>query len=403
MSNDIPKNWMFVKIGEICDINPDDDFSNLDPMSPVSFIPMSAIDEIMGTVKESQIIPLNDIRKGHTHFKENDILFSRITPCMENGKSAIARNLKNGLGFGSTEFIVIRTSIIILPEMIFYFIRQESYRNKAKMSFRSTVGQLRVPKEFVALSDFPLPPLAEQHRIVAKVEEIFTKLDAGIEALKKAKEQIKRYRQAVLKYAFEGKLTEEWRKSFELLMLNGELKETQNSTLSTQNSTLTTQNSKLPRGWVWVRLGEICERISNGLTKRQNKDPKGFIVTRIETISEGYINLKKVGYLDEVTDEEIKKYKLLRGDILFSHINSDLHLGKSAVFQDDSIELLHGMNLLLIRPIKDFVHSKFLNYLFNNYRNLGLFISIAQHAVNQSSINQTKLKNLGSSPKKLQK
>jgi type I restriction enzyme S subunit len=120
----------------------------------------------------------------------------------------------------------------------------------------------------------------------------------------------------------------------------------------------------------------------------------GVPVTRIETISYGKIDLRKVGYLDGLSQEIIEKYKLLCGDILFSHINSDQHLGKTAIFCLDNTTLLHGMNLLLIRPNRELVVPEFLNYLCGHYRSSGVFISIAQHAVNQSSINQTKLNDL---------
>jgi type I restriction enzyme S subunit len=203
---ELPEGWVWVKLGEISDINPEDDYSNFDPMLPTTFIPMSSIDEVTGKIKNPTILPLKDARKGHTHFKENDVLFARITPCMENGKSAIARNLKNGLGFGSTEFIVIRPTSCILPEIIFYFIRQETYRNRAKMHFKSTVGQLRVPKEFVILSIFPLPPLAEQQKIVEEIERRFSVADEVEKAIDNSLKQAERLRQSILKKAFEGKL-----------------------------------------------------------------------------------------------------------------------------------------------------------------------------------------------------
>jgi len=150
---------------------------------------------------------------------------------------------------------------------------------------------------------------------------------------------------------------------------------------------------ELPGGWVWTRMEDIITRISNGITERQTKDNTGLMVTRIETISKGTIDLSRVGYLKDLSSEEIEKYKLLPGDILFSNINSDLHLGKTAIFLSNSLTLIHGMNLLLIRPNEDLICPKILHYLCNHYRFSGSFISIAQHAVNQSSINQLKLRN----------
>lgn len=151
---------------------------------------------------------------------------------------------------------------------------------------------------------------------------------------------------------------------------------------------------ELPKGWAWSSLGDITDRIANGITERQSKEKKGIPVSRIETISSGSIDTNKVGYLNNLESDLIEKFSLRKGDILFSHINSDSHLGKTAIFDIDDFILLHGMNLLLIRPNSKVTNSKFLHYLCNYYRNIGYFISIAQHAVNQSSINQSKIRNL---------
>jgi len=151
---------------------------------------------------------------------------------------------------------------------------------------------------------------------------------------------------------------------------------------------------ELPEGWEWTTLEDVIIRISNGITKRQNKEKLGYPVTRIETISNEVINLSRVGYLEDLSPQLIEKYILNKGDILFSHINSDSHLGKTAIFKSDSFVLLHGMNLLLIRANNGVIIPNYLNYMFNYYRFSGLFYEIAQHAVNQSSINQAKLKKL---------
>jgi len=149
----------------------------------------------------------------------------------------------------------------------------------------------------------------------------------------------------------------------------------------------------IPDHWIEVKLGDVLNRISNGTTAKQNMDRIGIPVTRIETISKETVDLDRVRYITNPSPEFILKYKLEKGDILFSHINSDLHLGKTAIFKLN-LTVLHGMNLLLIRPKGAIISPDYLNYLFNFYRHSGVFISIAQHAVNQSSINQRKMKQL---------
>jgi type I restriction enzyme S subunit len=147
-------------------------------------------------------------------------------------------------------------------------------------------------------------------------------------------------------------------------------------------------NGNLPDGWEWTTFGDVVTRMSNGISERQTKDGDGLPVTRIETISQGIIDLERVGYLQNLSPETVKKYKMQTGDILFSHINSDIHLGKTAIFEIKNLELLHGMNLLRLQVNESIVMPRFFHYLCNHYRSSGYFITIAQHAVNQSSINQ---------------
>ena len=143
---------------------------------------------------------------------------------------------------------------------------------------------------------------------------------------------------------------------------------------------------------VHITLGDCLERISNGVSATQHKERPGLPVSRIETISDGSINLEKVRFVRDLDAQKIAHYSLKKGDILFSHINSDRHLGKVALF-DSSETLIHGINLLLLRFCKS-CDPKFAFFKLKFLRHSGFFESIAQHAVNQSSINQKKLKSV---------
>jgi type I restriction enzyme, S subunit len=150
---------------------------------------------------------------------------------------------------------------------------------------------------------------------------------------------------------------------------------------------------KLPSSWKVIELGDMLNRITNGLTSTQHIEPPGIPVTRIETISFGTVDFSRVRYIRDIDGDKRQRFLLKLGDILFSHINSDLHLGKTAVVSTNK-PLLHGMNLLLLRTNKELLDSHYLHYLLNYYRYSGKFIEIAQHAVNQSSLNQRKIKSL---------
>ncbi|MEZ4676260.1 MAG: restriction endonuclease subunit S [Caldilineaceae bacterium] len=175
--------WPQVSLGQICEINPRRP-SNLERAEnePTTFVPMESVDDLSGKICWPKRRTFTEIKRGYTFFAENDVLFAKITPCMQNGKHAIARDLINGIGFGTTEFHVVRPNDKIIAEWIHYFLRQPSTLNTAEAAFTGSAGQQRVPKEFLENLEIPLPPLAEQQRIVAILNERL----AAVERARKA-------------------------------------------------------------------------------------------------------------------------------------------------------------------------------------------------------------------------
>jgi len=165
-------NWQIVKLDDVCKINPSRPKDFKRPLDKsTTFIPMSAVAPKTGKIANPQIQPYSKVQKGYTYFEEGDVLFAKITPCMQNGKNAIARNLIDGIGFGSTEFHVFRPKKDILAEWIWYSIRKKSFLEEASGHFTGAVGQQRVPESFMASHTIPLPPLEVQKQIVAQIEE----------------------------------------------------------------------------------------------------------------------------------------------------------------------------------------------------------------------------------------
>jgi len=152
--------------------------------------------------------------------------------------------------------------------------------------------------------------------------------------------------------------------------------------------------NELPKGWSITTLGSVLIRMTNGININQTDlcSADALPISRIETIANEKIDFSHVKYCIPSIEQE-QKYLLKKGDILFSHINSDKHLGKTAIYMDDE-PLIHGVNLLLLRSDENLYHNKCLNYLLKYYRYTGVFLNLAQRAVNQSSINQKKLSNL---------
>lgn len=153
-------------------------------------------------------------------------------------------------------------------------------------------------------------------------------------------------------------------------------------------------NTQIPECWEKVNLGDVLRYIGNGLTDKQNKFGIGYPVTRIETISDDCIDADKVGHVDALTTDKIKKYRLRLGDILVSHINSEPQLGRAVIYDGNPEFLLHGMNLLRMQADKQKLDPFFLNLIFRFYRDHGVFIALASRSVGQASINQSRMKSL---------
>lgn len=169
----IPDVWAWScldKIGLVSPRNAEED------TSPTSFIPMPLIPAEYGWQSTHEVRAWGEIKSGYTHFAEGDVALAKITPCFENGKSTVFRDLTGGIGAGTTELHVVRP-IFISPEYILVFLKSAHFIQSGIPIMTGTAGQKRVPKDYFSFSPFPLPPLAEQQRIVAKVNELMVLCD----------------------------------------------------------------------------------------------------------------------------------------------------------------------------------------------------------------------------------
>ena len=175
---DSPSGWIRVLLSDIAQINPPKPEKNsISDRLEVSFVPMRNVEALNGKIDLSETREYVKVRTGYTYFQNDDIIFAKITPCMENGKIAIVTGLKNGIGFGSTEFHVIRLKDEMLRKFYFLYFIQSDFRYNAQHKMKGTAGQLRVPSDYMKNILVPLPPLNEQKRIVAKIQSIFAQID----------------------------------------------------------------------------------------------------------------------------------------------------------------------------------------------------------------------------------
>ena len=161
----------FFPIGQICTVNPrKSELSEFPADTKVSFVPMADLNENRIAFVAKQHRVLGEVGASYTYFADNDVLLSKVTPCFENGKAGIARNLKNGIGFGSSEFYVLRSSGRVLPEWIYFCVTHPQFRQSGINNMTGTGGLQRVPRKFIEDYGIPLPPLEVQREIVAEIE-----------------------------------------------------------------------------------------------------------------------------------------------------------------------------------------------------------------------------------------
>jgi len=189
----LPKSWVWSNLNEAGIINPRNSISD---EKEASFISMSSISEEYFGEHDSETKLWKEIKSGYTHFAENDVGLAKITPCFQNGKSAIFSDLKNGIGAGTTELYIFRSVIDgLIPKYVYSFIRTPDFVRHGVEGMTGTAGQQRVPKSYFENRPFPLPPTNEQHRIVAKIELLFAEVDeleAQLEDQNKLDEKLQR-------------------------------------------------------------------------------------------------------------------------------------------------------------------------------------------------------------------
>lgn len=310
--------WPIKTLEEVCAINPKLGVLEAPKANDeVTFVPMAAIDEISGKIARPELRLYSQVAKGYTPFRENDILFAKITPCMQNGKAAIACDLRGGLGFGSTEFHVLRPTVSVIPQWIFAFIRQPLFRSAAEANFTGSAGQQRVPADFLKKFPIPIPPLAEQERIVHILDEA--------DELRKLRAQADHRTADLIPALFHEMFGDE----------NGE-------------------NSK--------PLGEVCLKITDGVHITPTYVNDGVPFLRVTDIQSEEINWNSVKYISQREYEEItRRVKPEQGDVLYSK-NGTIGIAKEISW---GRPFAHFVSLALLKPNRTTLNPTFLTSWLN--------------------------------------
>ena len=386
----LPMGWASTMLGDVAYINARPDISKLAEETAVSFIPMAAVSEVSGRYEATQSRPLAEVKKGYTPFKNGDIIFAKITPCMENGKSAIVDELLNGLGYGSTEFHVVSTTSVLITKLAFYLLTSRHFRNEAEHKMRGAAGQKRVPPEFLRDYPFPLPPLAEQQRIVAKIEELFSKLDAGVAELKRTQGLLKRYRQSLLHAAVTGELSKGWREAQAgepedagaLLARILEERRARWKASGKKGKYVepkgpdTAGLPELPTGWVWAsveQVGEVQLGRQRSPQHHQGQHMRPYL--RVANVYEDRIDTSDIMQMN-FTPQEYEIYKLNAGDILLNEGQSLELVGRPAIYRNE-VEGACFQNTLIRFRVYHGLRSSFALCVYRTYLHTGRFQKIA--------------------------
>jgi len=342
--------WKIRKLSEVCQIKPSKEEvrQKLSKTDLVSFIPMSDLGIQTKTISLNENKLLSEVVGNYTYFADNDVLLAKITPCFENGKLGIARNLANGVGFGSSEYIVFRSQGAIEPEYLFYFLSQDSFRESGARVMTGAVGHKRVPKDFIENYPIPLPSTLEQKRIVAIADQAFEGIDRAIANTEKnltnAHEIFENYLNAIFIYKGDG--------------------------------------------WEDKKLGDVCEKVEYGSSAKSQSEGE-IPVLRMGNIQHGVIDWNDLVYTTD--QEEIDKYLLKYNDVLFNRTNSDVHVGKTAVYKSERPAIFAGY-LIRIHRKEELIDADFLNFYLNSNLAREYGKSVMSRSVNQANINGTKLK-----------
>jgi type I restriction enzyme, S subunit len=389
----LPDGWVETTIGNIADINPGTDTFSLPESTLVSFVPMAAVEAHTGRMDSSNIRRLSEVRRGYTAFQENDVLFAKITPCMENGKFVVAQSLSSGIGFGSTEFHVLRSEKEINPHLLYYYLSQKTFRQAARSAMTGTAGQLRVPTTFLQGASYPLAPTNEQNRIVAAIEQQFTRLDSAVASLRSAKARVKQYRTSLLKSAVEGELTKEWRiehpgeETGEQLLkriLAERRKHWEEAELAKMREKgIVPRDNKwkqaykeplepdikdlpvLPGGWCWATVEQVAQ-IQGGIQKQPSRAPRqnAYPYLRVANVLRGRLDLSVIEKM-ELFKNELETLRLKRGDLLIVEGNgSRTEIGRSALWNEEIKDCVHQNHIIRVRL--NHVMPKYVDFYWNS-------------------------------------
>jgi type I restriction enzyme, S subunit len=363
---DVPSGWALAPLRDVVTINPPNPESVPPDNTPVSFVPMAAVEELSGRMDGSTSRPWSAVKRGFTRFQDGDIVFAKITPSMENGKVALAANLVNGIAAGTTEFHVLRPQPGIVGRYLLQYLVQETFRRRARGRMTGTAGQLRVPTQFLEEEILPLAPTSEQRRIVEAIDSYVTRLAAATASLERVQGKLKAYRASVLRAGVKGhlvpseaSLARAEKRDYEPadVLLARILKERRRRWEEAELAKVKTAGRtpkddkwkaryeeppptnnrglpELPQGWCWASLEQVTYvQLGQQRAPIHANAAKHIPYVRAANITWSGLDLHDV---KEMGFPNPERYRLLYGDVLLSEASgSPMEAGKPAIWRDE--------------------------------------------------------------------
>lgn len=339
---------MSVSLSDVATINPSTKLGNADLAAGVSFLPMAAVDT--DGRYEFQTRPLADVSTGYTMFAEGDVLLAKITPCFENGKATFLKSVPTQVGFGSTEFHVVRPGPEIDGRYLYRLLTTDVFRREGARNMTGSAGQKRVPADFLKRYNIPLPPLPEQRRIAAILDHadaLRAKRRAAIAKLDSLAQSI-------------------------FLDMFGD-------------------PAYNPKRWRVGQLRDIIESANYG-TSRPSEANGAVPMLRMNNISySGKLDLTELKYID-LTPSERDRYLLANGDVLFNRTNSAELVGKTAVFRSHR-PMTYAGYLVRLRP-NAFGHGEYISGLLNSPYGKKTLRGMCKSIVGMANINAQEVQSI---------
>lgn len=235
------------KLSDVAFINPRRPLIERSNDELTSFVPMEDVDEVSGSIPTENKVLFSKAKKGYTYFENDDVIFAKITPCMQNGKHAVLSGLIDGFGFGSTEFHVIRATEQVIPEWIHYYLRRKETLDAAMRTFTGAVGQQRVPAGFLENLEIPIPHIDKQRQIAARLKAQLAEVEKARQATETQLRDVRLLRSRMLKDIF-SELDSAPRKKL------GDFARTTSGSTPSRGNRQYWQPAEIP----WVKTGEVA-------------------------------------------------------------------------------------------------------------------------------------------------